>query len=375
MRVLHVHSGNLYGGVETLLATLVRERAAWPALAHEFALSFEGRLSDELRAAGARVHALGGARMSRPLSVWRARRALARLVRRVPFDAVVCHSAWSQGLFGGTAREAGLSLALWMHAPADAAHWLERFARRAARPDLIICNSRFTAEAARRLYPHTRAEIVYCPVSAPAEFSSREERARVRAELQTPESAVVIAQASRMEERKGHALHLEALAELKDVPAWVCWMVGGSQRTAEIEYAERLKELAARLNIAERVRFTGERRDVARLLAAADIYCQPNAGPEPFGISFVEALYAGLPVVSTALGGALEIVDQTCGVLVAPGDARAVSLALRELIEDAQRRAELGAAGPKRARLLCDPSAQLAALDEALTSLARRRAA
>ena len=48
---------------------------------------------------------------------------------------------------------------------------------------------------------------------------------------------------------------------------------------------------------------------VPRLMAAADIYCQPNTTPEPFGIAFVEALAAGVPVVTTAMGGPLEIVD------------------------------------------------------------------
>ena len=55
-----------------------------------------------------------------------------------------------------------------------------------------------------------------------------------------------------------------------------------------------------RRGIAGRVRFLGERRDVAACMHAADIHCQPNTAPEPFGLVFVEALYAGLPVVTTA---------------------------------------------------------------------------
>ncbi len=93
-----------------------------------------------------------------------------------------------------------------------------------------------------------------------------------------------------------------------------------------------------------------------RLLAAADLYCQPNLGPEPFGIAFVEALYAGLPVVSTRLGGAAEIVNEDCGVLVEPGDAAALAAALGRLIDDPSARARLGATGPERARMLCDPA-------------------
>ncbi len=76
-------------------------------------------------------------------------------------------------------------------------------------------------------------------------------------------------------------------------------------------------------------------------MAAADVYCQPNTGPEPFGIVFVEALYAGLPVVTSGFGGAAEIVDQTCGVLTPPGNCKAVADALRSLILEPSRRGAL----------------------------------
>ena len=131
-----------------------------------------------------------------------------------------------------------------------------------------------------------------------------------------------------------------------------------------------MKAATERLGIADRVKFLGQRADVPRLMAAADVYCQPNTGPEPFGLVYVEALYAGLPVVASAMGGAIEIVNDTCGVLVPPGDAAAVAEALRVLIANAGRRRGLGEAGPARARQLCDPTRQLTALAEALGSRA-----
>ena len=103
-------------------------------------------------------------------------------------------------------------------------------------------------------------------------------------------------------------------ARTASLSGWVCWTAGGAQRPAEAAYLAELRQTAARLGIAERVRFLGQRTDVPHLLAAADVHCQPNTGPEPFGLAFVEALAAGRPVVTTALGGALEIVDETCGV-------------------------------------------------------------
>lgn len=368
MRVLYVHSGNLYGGVETLLRTVARERGACPEMEPQFALCFEGRLSDELKEEGVRVHEIGGARVSRPASVWRARRALAALIDEVNADVAVCQSAWSLALLGPAVRAAGVPLVFWLHDSVTGAHWLERWARLVP-PDLVICNSRFTAEGARRLYPRARREVVYCPVSTNGDARhpppSDDTRAAVRAELDTPEDAVVITQVGRMEPLKGHAAHLEALAALRDVPGWTCWQVGGAQRPEEVEYLNGLKSLAARLGVETRVRFAGERTDVGRVLAASDIYCQPNSAPESFGLTFAEAMLARLPVVTTSVGGGAEVVDDSCGLLVpadssgSAGGADALASALRRLVEDAPLRARLGRNGPARVRQLCDASAQL----------------
>ncbi len=199
----------------------------------------------------------------------------------------------------------------------------------------------------------------------------------MRAELNTPNDDVVIVQIGRMEPYKGHVLHLEALARLADVPGWSCWVAGGVQRPHEQAYLNELKAQAARAGLAGRVQFLGERRDVERLLGAADIFCQPNVRGEPFGLVFVEALYAGLPVVSTALGGALEIIDETCGRLSPPGDAATLAGNLRRLIADPALRAKLGGNGPARADSLSHPDLIMEQLESALIGLidTRKKAA
>lgn len=369
LRVLHVHSGNMYGGVETLLLTEARWQPRQTALELSFALCFAGRLGEELKVQGVPLYWLGPARVRNPFSIMHARRNLRVLLRQQTFDVVVTHSAWSQALFGPVARAAGVPLVFQLHGAAGGRHWLERWASR-TRPDVSLCNSRFTAGTLPALYPRVRSEIVYYPVAPPERDYSGEEIRAARSELQAGDDAIVIIQVSRMEEWKGQALHLEALGLLRDVPGWVCWMVGGAQRAAEKRYLEDLQGRARRLCIAERVRFLDQRADVSRLLAAADIFCQPNTGPEPFGIAFVEALYARLPVVTTGFGGALEIVDDSCGLLVPPHDKQALADSLRELVRDENLRARLGAAGPLRARRLCDPAAQMERLYEVLASVA-----
>lgn len=373
MRVLHVYSGNLYGGVEAMLSTLARRRAASREMETEFALCFEGRLARELREAGATVYDLGAARFSRPWTVMRARLRLSRLLREEPFDVVVCHSPWSLSLFGIAVRRNRLPMGFWLH---DAVSGQDRFEQLAQRtpPDLALCTSRYAAATLPNIFPGMAGEVLYCPVEAPPP-GLRAERAAVRAELRTPEDAVAVVQVSRMEAWKGHRLHLEALGRLREVPGWVCWLVGGAQRPHEEAHLAEMRALAGTLGIASRVRFVGERADVRRILAAADVACQPNLGPEPFGITFVEALFAGLPVVATRLGGAPEVVDDSCGILVPPEDPDALADALRRLVGDAELRRRLGAAGPRRARELCDVSGRVKQLHRLLAGIAGRRRA
>jgi glycosyltransferase involved in cell wall biosynthesis len=362
MRVLHLYSGNLYGGVETLLVALARHRDQAPGMAPAFGLSYQGRLSQELVAEGVEVHALGEVRLRRPDQIARARAALRALLEREAFDTVVCHSAWPQVVFGPAVRRSGLPLVLWVHSPPDRGHWLQWLASRVP-PDLAICNSRFTA-AAYAAVSDVPTRVVYFPWEPT--LASPTGREAVREELGTARDDVVIVQLSRMEEWKGHRLHLEALGRLQRLQGWSCWMAGGAQRPGEEVYLEGLRRQARQLGIAERVRFIGQRNDVPRLLEAADIHCQPNLGPEPFGIAFVEALGAGLPSVTTAMGGAMEIVDDDCGALVEPGDSQGLASALETLVRDPELRADKGRRGRQRMRELFAPDVQMRELDRFL---------
>jgi glycosyltransferase involved in cell wall biosynthesis len=366
MRVLHVNSGNLFGGVEVLLTTLARTRHLCPAMRPHFAVCFPGRLAEELTALGVGVTLLGGVRVRHPWTVWHARRNLRALLRRERFDAVVCHAAWTQAIFGPAARALGLPLSFWLHdPPGESLHWLERWARR-TRPDVVVCNSAYTRARLPRLYPGARGEVVYCPVSPPEAPSTPAERDAVRATFGVAPDGVVILQVGRWAPHKGHLLHLQALSRLRHLDGWVCWQVGAPQGPAEERYFREIQGAAACLGLAERVRFLGWQPDVRRVLAAADVYCQPNTLPEPFGIALVEALLARLPVVTTALGGPPEFIPETCGTLVAPGDADGLAAALAELIRRPDLRRRLGAAGPDRAGALCDPARQLGRLAEVL---------
>ncbi len=119
---------------------------------------------------------------------------------------------------------------------------------------------------------------------------------------------------------------------------------------------ERLVQQAQQLGVADRVHFAGRvAHDVLPvLLADADAFVQPSIGEESFGISLVEAMACGLPVLASRLGGMLEIVDDRpgdhhTGELLPPGDVAVWTAAIQKLATDAAHRRRLGDAGRQRA--------------------------
>jgi glycosyltransferase involved in cell wall biosynthesis len=331
----------------------------------EFGLCFPGRLRDELVATGVRVHDLGAVRVRRPWTVFWARRRLREILRQ-GIDVVVTHGLWPHAVFGAVARYRGSRLVNVVHDYLKGRCWIDRWAA-CTPPDAVAANSNYTVTSAVKVFPRVRVLRCYLPIALNS-VDRDSVRRQLRVELGTPTDTAVILQASRLEEWKGQAVHLAALAELKEVPGWEAWFAGGAQKAGEAEFLAKLRATAEQLGIAERVRFLGQRSDVPRLMAAADVYCQPNTGPEPFGVSLVEALAAELPVIASSTGGAMEIVNDECGILCPPGDASSVSKALRSLITDPARRRLLGKAGPTRAAELCDPRKQMAAFAEILVS-------
>ena len=335
-----------------------------PEMDSEFGLCFSGRLRSELTAGGAKVHDLGMVRLSRPWTVLEARKRFDQTLKIARPDVVVMHGSWPHTVFGPIVRRCGLRLVLLLHNDVSIPRLLDRWSARTA-PDLVLCNSRFTALGAGPLFPRTPIDVCYLPVSPPTGISNNV-RNEVRTELGTGSDTKVILQSSRLERWKGQSVLLRALSHLRSAPTWECWIAGGPQRPSEQPYYDELLSEAESLDLTGRIRFLGQRGDVRRLLAAADVFCQPNVTPEPFGIAFVEALYAGLPVVTSNFGGGSEIVTAECGILTRPGDERDVSHALQSLLNGNVSRSRFAAEGPIRAELLCDPARQMNKLREIL---------
>src|SRR5262245_53026649 len=191
IRVLHAHSGNMYGGIETILESLARAHLFFPHLQSEFALCYEARLAGGLRGLGSAPFMIGLVRASRPWTIRRGRKALSQFLERHRPDGVVVHSPWSLAMLGATARSVGLPLILWLHGPVSGKHWVERWARRHP-PDLVIANSQYTRATVPELFPQVHSEVLYAPIAPPSEEARQATRDRIRSELGAESGTVVL---------------------------------------------------------------------------------------------------------------------------------------------------------------------------------------
>jgi glycosyltransferase involved in cell wall biosynthesis len=155
--------------------------------------------------------------------------------------------------------------------------------------------------------------------------------------------ATVLTHVGRFAPPKNHALLIEAFAQVRsDAPLYLLLVGGG-----ELENAVR--QQVAALGLQERVRFLGVRADVADILRASDVFVL-SSRVEGNPMSVMEAMAAGLPVVSTAVGGVPELVREgETGLLVPSEDAGALAQAMQALVDDPVRRQAMGAAARQHA--------------------------
>ena len=155
--------------------------------------------------------------------------------------------------------------------------------------------------------------------------------------------ATVLTHVGRFAPPKNHALLIEAFAQVRsDAPLYLLLVGGG-------ELQDAVRAQVAGLGLESRVRFLGIRADVADILRASDVFVLSSRW-EGNPLSVMEAMAAGLPVVSTGVGGVPELVREgETGLLVPSEDAGALAQAMQALVDDPVRRQAMGEAARRHA--------------------------
>jgi D-inositol-3-phosphate glycosyltransferase len=228
-----------------------------------------------------------------------------------------------------------------------------------AEADRIIAECPQDMADLTELYGANRNRLAMIPCGFdPAEFWPID-RAEARRKLRLDAGETIILQLGRMVPRKGVETVIRSLAALRDNHDVRCRLliVGGESREADARTTPeigRLQAICRQLGLELQVTFVGSRgRDELRTYySAADIFVT-TPWYEPFGITPLEAMACGVPVVGSAVGGIkMTVADGETGFLVPPRDPEALADRLAMLILHPQLRKTLGTNGRRRVQRL-----------------------
>jgi L-malate glycosyltransferase len=346
--VLHVLNTLQTGGAEYLVLNLARalDRRRFPMLV--CSLQGDGEIGAELRGIGVPVFVLERRFGIDPRLV----PALVQLIRRHRVRIVHTHNVAPWLYAGIAARLAGAAVCHTEHSSLfpeqralKRAEWALGKITKA-----VICDG----EDVRRQLVHEQhlsprnVVTVYNGVDTGA-YAHPVDRAAGRRALGLPEQAPVVGTVARLEPVKDQATLLSAFAQVaRELPDARLVLVGDGSQRAALEAQARQPPLAGK------VHFLGRRADVPSLLPLFDVFALSSTS-EGLPLTILEAMAAGLPCVSTAVGAVPEaVLEGETGRLVPPGDAHRLAAALRDLLTDPTLARRLGTTAQHRARALFD---------------------
>lgn len=354
-----------------------------------------GRMETDLAAAGGELIQFPAATKN-PIQILRNASRLARIIRTEGVELVHARSrapAWSALL---AARRTGIPFVTTYHGAYSERGRLKRLYNSVmARADVVIANSRYTAELIESRYgtPTEKLRVIHRGVDdayAP-DLVTPERLAAVRARWGIGADDRVVLQAARLTNWKGQGVLIAAAAKLLQegrLPEDVRIVLAGDAQGRH-DYLADLKQQISAAGLDGRVLLVGHEHDIAAAFGASFVSVVASTEPEAFGRAGAESQAMACPVIATRLGAPQETVlsspecpaTEATGWLVPPGDATALADALAEALS--LRNVERTAMGGRGRRnvlshftLWAMQNATLAAYDELLgTQLCRAFAA
>lgn len=341
VNVMHLITGLEVGGAEMMLKRLAIATDPRRCRVSVLSLLEPGPVGAALMSAGVPVHSL---RMKRAVPDPRALPRLVGLLRRERCDVLQTWLYHADFLGIVASRLAGVPRLAWnlRGADTDAPQCspmivvLRRILSRLSRwPDLVIVNSAAGKATHEGLgYRPRRWEIIPNGID-PTEFKpDHEARRRLQRELGLPESAFLVCLPARVDPQKDHDTFFRAAARLGATYDDAHFIVVG-RGTDDPALQNRAKALGAD----GRMRFLGQRQNMASLLSGVDLVTLSSSFGEGCPNVLIEAMGCGVPVAATDVGDAAEMIADP-RLVARPGDAEGLSEAwavIREMGSDGRR--------------------------------------
>jgi len=339
MKVAQVIDSLKVGGAQKLQATMASALNGHDVQITVISLrnDADSPISKELEARGIRIVRFPAAKLLDPFRISR----LVRFMRGECFDAIQCHLSSANILGSLAARLTGTPCILTLHSAGSDPRYqtparirLENCAFRYS-AQRIVAVGNVVADAHRHRILKKTIDVIpnAVPIEAPL---SPEERLIVRSEITGEASRPLLISVGRLSPPKGYLDLLDAFEGItgRHSNAFLA-IVGGGALASELE------QEVLRRKLENHVALLKERNDVARLLAASDLYICASHW-EGLPVSVLEAMAAGLPIVSTAVGDIPGVVIHGTGLLVPPRQPRQLQCAMESLLNDVPKMQLLG---------------------------------
>ncbi len=346
--VCHIISGDLWAGAEVQAYTLLKSLVETQQFTLTAILLNDGQLAEKLRACGVKVMIVEES--GRSFS--QVHRGMRYALGNDWFDIIHTHRIKENTLGTLFKREGRCRFMLRTIHGLGESHrgWAglktrlyaigERYMDRKAFDRIITVSH----DIRRRMLAEDNPKFVTIHNALdPSSVRTSREPEAIRAALGIDPEAIVIGTAGRMVTVKNYPLLLDAAARLrKEQDNFVLILAGDGPALPS------LKERAKQLGIGKHVCFIGFRNDIHDVIRAMDIFVL-SSHHEGIPNVALEALFLGVPMVSTAVGGMVEVIeDEVSGLLVPAGDAEAMTAALQRVAGDPELRRQMAQSGRSR---------------------------
>lgn len=216
----------------------------------------------------------------------------------------------------------------------------------------ILTCSNYIKERVSSISQCSKIETLYNAIDVKA-FSEQNGQNKKREEIGLSEEYFVIVYSGRVNKDKGVSELIDAMLMLRDIPNVKLMIIGGSffaNATKEDIFIHSLKEKAKAIE--DRIVFTGfiPYNQMPNYLQLADIAALPSMWEEPFGLTIVEAMASGLPLITTRSGGIPETCEGVATIVERDDIVNNLAAAIRDLYEHPEKRKQMAAAGLERAK-------------------------
>ncbi len=328
INILHVINLCEIGGAESLVAALAEKLDKQRFNVSIATLTADGPLKERIREAGLNHHKLNLS------NIREFPRKFARLVREQRFDIVQTHGARAECAVTFLAKVLGVPFVIsTFHGEHGFDNRIKVWAGKICKPCITswvaISNSvRNRAISTLNLSPE-KVHTIYGGIDF-AYIDAYASNDDLRNELGVKTNEKLVVTVANLRPVKGHKTILHAISNLPERLKWqlkFCF-IGADQCDGDIV------RTAEELDVIDRVVFTGFQKDIVPYLKASDIFLLASKS-EGFGLSVLEAMAAGLPIIATRVGGISEIIDDgVTGLLIKPETPQAIVDKLDQLLEN-----------------------------------------